>query len=288
MGEEQRRKEEQAAEAKRKQQEKKDREKTKKAEEKKKKAEEQEQQRREQQREEAKQKAVEQAEKDRAAAKVMDQEREVERVAALFDVDRCERLNVLDRLSNTDLGAELQAAYDADDSLRGALHLLKGADFKEEDRMDCLMTLLRHISAVWALGLNPPADVRLPSTTRNRTKKARTLLRDVAAKFFGALKVSAGAGSVTQVTPYQRGMVEGSCEWPVWTVEEREEELRQQRTQAEASKPTSDTPVQETSPNKKGKKAKDTKKTQGEEEDLDSLLAEFGVSVDEKKKKKKR
>eukprot|EP00929_Paragymnodinium_shiwhaense_P005093 TRINITY_DN10659_c0_g1_i5.p1 TRINITY_DN10659_c0_g1~~TRINITY_DN10659_c0_g1_i5.p1 ORF type:complete len:803 (-),score=433.41 TRINITY_DN10659_c0_g1_i5:248-2656(-) len=300
--EEKRKQDEAAADAKRKQQEKKEREKAKKDEEKKKKQAEQELQRREQQREEARLKAIEQAEKDKAEAEANKAAKEQERIETLFDKDRIERLDALEKLSEQDLSNQLQEAMDADGSLRGALQLLKNAEIAEEDRKDCLMVLVMKVSLVWHLGLEPPADVKLPNTTRNKAKKARLRLRDLALKWFGAVKANFGKDALKEATVWQKGMVDGLYEWPVWSVEEREAELLargevvapavaeaapEPAAESEVASPVSAEPspsgASSGGSKKKGKKAKEA----GQDEDLDALFNEFGITVEEKKGKKK-
>jgi len=289
--EEQRKKEEQAAEAKRKQQEKKEREKAKKEEEKLRKQEEQEQQRREQQREEAKQKALEQAERDRVAAANEEAEREDQRVQKLFLDDRMERLALYDGLSAEAMLAELQAKLEEDASLRGSLGLLQKAAVDVEQKQDCLMTLLSYAGPFWQLGLEPPADVKpLDSAVRNKAKKARTQLRTVAQKLFNSLPGKYAAADAKEVTEYQKGMVDGLYEWRVWSLEEREAELAARNSQASAETVV-ETEVETASPTPSpagGKKAKKGSKQPKEEEDLDALLNEFGVTVVEDKKKSKK
>lgn len=180
--------------------------------------------------------------------------------------------------------------------MRGSLHNLREAEIEEDDRKDCLMVLLMSVGVLWQLGLAPPSDVQLPSTTRAKAKKARGRVRDIAQKFFAKLPADFGADSVGDVTPWQQGMVDGSFEWPIWTLENREAELanRKQGTAA----PSTPQPIQgaaaevatEESPavaGKKDKKAKDSKKPGGEE-DLDALLNEFGVTIEAKKSKNKK
>merc|ERR1712115_368429 len=98
-------------------------------------------------------------------------------------------------------------------------------------------------------------------------------------------------------------MVEGLYEWPVWSAEERQEEMRlrgdvgetpslpiESRAEEVAGKVIPEiTPTKEelTSSNKNGKKAH--KKTDAApEEDLEALFAEFGVTITEKKSKTKK
>jgi len=287
--EEQRKKDEQAAEAKRKQQEKKEKEKAKKEEEKLRKQEEQEQQRREQQREEAKQKAVEQAERDRVAAADEEAEREDQRVQKLFLDDRMERLALYDGLSAEAMMAELQAKLEEDASLRGSLGLLQKAAVDVEQKQDCLMTLLSHAGPVWQLGLEPPADVKpLDSAVRNKAKKARTQLRTVAQKLFNGLPGKYAAADAKEVTTYQKGMVDGLYEWRVWSLEEREAELAARNGNNQAPAETVVETEAETASPAGSKKAKKGSKSPKEEEDLDALLNEFGVTVVEDKKKSKK
>jgi len=280
--EEQRKKDEAVAEAARKQLEKKEKLKAKKEEEKKKKAEEQEKTMRDQMREESKKKALEQAEKDRAAHQAEQDEKEVERIATLFNLDRLERLEQLDKLNDDDLACSLQGGCEADQSLCGALHLLRSEDIPDTQKIDCCMTLVNAVSPVWPLGLDPPADVKLTNVTRNKVKKARTRLRDAATKFLSSIAADFGADAVAQVTDYQRGLIDGKLAYKVWTAEAREQELRERaQKQAEAE-------AASTSPQKKGKKGKDAK-AKACDDDIDALLVEFGdTSTGDKEKKSKK
>jgi len=281
-----------AAESKMKQQEKKEKEKIKKEEEKKRKAEEQEIQKREQQRVDAKKKAEEQAEKDRATSVAMQEQRALDRITSVFDEDRCERLDALDLLSNEDLMNNLEQALEADASLRGALHILRKSANDEEFRIDCLVALVHDITPVWPLSLCLPADAKPSASVRNRSKKARTRLRDVATKFLLSLKPGSGADGVAEVTKHQHGFIKGLYEWPFWTLEGREEELRlreEAKAAALAAAPAPSEESKEAKISNKTKKAKEKvqEKEKGDE-DIDALLNEFGVTVTEKKKKKSK
>merc|ERR1719359_2220528 len=78
------------------------------------------------------------------------------------------------------------------------------------------MVLIMKVTLVWHLGLEPPADVKLPNNTRNKAQK-----------WFAGLKATNfGKDAWKAATEWQNGMVDGCFEWPVWTVQEREEELR--------------------------------------------------------------
>jgi len=285
--EEQRRKEEQAAETKRKQQEKKERERAKKAEEQQKKAVEQELQKREQQREEARRKALEQAERDKAAAIAEETNREEQHVLQLFNEDRLERLEELKNLSDEDIVTGLQAAIDTNTPLRGALYLLKHADVSDEHRLDCLMTLISFAGSVWQLGLGPPPELTLPSATRTAAKKARPRLREIAMRWFDGLSQDNGADDVDAVTGYERGMVQGLYEWRVWSLSEREAELQARGEMKTTTEKTESKVIEAKTPSpKKGKNNSKAAKEQPEE-NLDSLFAEFGVTIEEKRKSKK-
>merc|ERR1712032_1348555 len=115
--------------------------------------------------------------------------------------------------------------------------------------------------------------------------KARQQLRDKASAWFSASSPKFGAADEAHVTDYQRGMVQGLYEWRVWSLEEREAEL-QSRLQIPSETAVEEAPVPETPQKKKASKI--AKAQGGEEEDLDSLLAEFGVTVEEKKKKTRK
>jgi len=284
--EEQRRKDDAAADAKRKQLEKKEREKAKKAEEKKAKTEQEELAKREQQRADAKLQQELQAQRDREASMNTLKQRETEAEAELFDADRLERLDQLDAMSEEEIQTELTSSYAADASLRGALHLLTKADIDEEQSRDCLQVLLFRVSPVWQLGLAPPADIKAVTSTRNRVKKARLLLQKVALSWFQALDAPAKS-DLKQVTVWQRGMVEGLYEWPVWTQEVRMEELKERPDFVAAKEVVEEQVIDQTPTSNKGGKKKGAADKADEEEDLDSLFAEFGVTITEKKPKKK-
>merc|ERR1712087_105419 len=136
------------------------------------------------------------------------------------------------------------------------------------------------LGKVWQLGLDPPAGLTLSSNIRNRAKKARQQLRDKASNWFRSCPAKYGATDVQDVTDYQRGMVEGRFEWAVWTVEEREEELRKRAPVVEATGAEQVVAATATSSKKKGGKA--SKGQVAEEEDLDALLNEFGVTIEDK------
>lgn len=212
-------------------------------------------------------------------------EREAEEESKLFDDDRLERLGCLNGMSEAEISAELKTAYDADASLRGALHLLKDADIDEEQRRDCLIVLVMGVSSIWHLALAPPANVKVVTSTRNQVKKARLLLHKVALSWFQALE-AAWESDLKTVTKWQRGMVDGLYEWPVWTKEGRMEELKQRPGFAPAVEVAEEqAPVEKPAESKGGKKKGAAAKA--DEEDLDALFAEFGVTVSEKKSKKK-
>lgn len=282
-----RRVEQQKAEAKRRQQEKKEEEKAKKAEEKKKKEEEQEVQRREQQREEAKQRAKEQAEKDKQEAIARQSEMESERVAKVFEMDRIDRLSILDKQSDEDMLGSLRTAYDEDASLRGALGLLKkNADNSDPATLDRAMALVHNVSDIWPLGLMPPAGIKLAPAVRNRAKKARSRLQDHVITFYNSIAADGSQADVT--TEWQRGIIDGSLPLPVWSIEAKE---AADKAVAEAKAvevgAAEEAGAGAGATGKKSKKAK-AKQEPKAEEDLDELLAEFGVSPTESKKKPKK
>lgn len=310
-----RRKEQAQAETKKRQQEKKEEEKAKRAEEKAKKAEEQDALRREQQREEARKKAQEQAEKDRREAAVKQQEMEAERVEQLFVADRLERLNKLEPMSDQNLVWALDKALADDAPLRAAFQQLRkkaqepavacvcGQQFKNdiafctqcgekrgcnnsdavvEMFLDHAMALVSKVGVVWPLGLAPPAEVKVPNAVRNRVKKARMRLREVVASILA--KADFAVENSVQPTEWQQGILDGSIEIPSWSPQEGQDEepaakpAAQQEVLAEVGE------ASPTASPKKGKKAKESKQP-NDEENLDELLAEFGVTIAEKPKK---
>mmetsp|Transcript_119681 Transcript_119681/g.349986 ORF Transcript_119681/g.349986 Transcript_119681/m.349986 type:complete len:410 (-) Transcript_119681:121-1350(-) len=266
---EQKKKEQQQAEAAKRKLEKKEEERAKKAIEKKQKEEQQEAERKERQREEDRRRAAEQAERDRAEASARKEEMDAERVAQLFSADRSDRLQKLDHASDQELAASLEQAYSDSNSLAAALRFLQANSAAgSEDMIDKAIALLHKVGAVWPLALAPPAAVKLPNAVRNRVKKARQRLRDLAAASLP--KLSKAGGTEADVTEWQRGIVDGSVELPVWSPEEQEAEAQQQQQQQQQKQAE-----KEQSPAKKKKKKE---QQNGCEEDLDQLLAEFGMT----------
>jgi len=298
--EEQKKKEEAAAAAKRKQQEKKEAEKAKKEEQKAIKAKEDAEALKIKQREEAKRKSEEQAMKDQQLSAAEREEREEQRVMKLFDDDRLERLATFENATEEELLEQLSASCRADSSLNGSMYLLKIAEATYEDdeqSLDCAAVLLKDLGGVWPLAMTNPKDVKPVPQTRNKAKKVRMQLRLTMQKWLDSRSASEGADAEEDVTDYQRGMVDGLFEWPVWTVEDREAELRSRGVASAVAKDIPAVEVTEDSPQaatpgaaatpKKGKKGAATKgKEDGE--DLDALFAEFGVTIDDTKKSKKK
>eukprot|EP00933_Yihiella_yeosuensis_P000284 TRINITY_DN10043_c0_g2_i1.p1 TRINITY_DN10043_c0_g2~~TRINITY_DN10043_c0_g2_i1.p1 ORF type:complete len:787 (-),score=295.42 TRINITY_DN10043_c0_g2_i1:86-2446(-) len=268
-----RKKEQAQQEAKKRQEEKKAAEKEKKAAEKASKQEEQELARREQQREDAKKKAIEQAEKDKAEAQKKKEEQDDERLVQLFSADRVDRLNKLDLLKEEALTAALQEAVEAQPGLAAALKLLREGAGEAEASLDRCMALVEHVGVVWQLAAVPPAEIRLPNVVRNRVKKAKSRLRDLADKFFKSTKFETADASC--VTEWQQGIVDGTIDPPVWAPP-------QEKLRVEEASPESP------SAGAKGKKGKKGGKEAAKDEDLDDLLAEFGVDVTSPKKGKKK
>lgn len=261
--EEQKKKEQAAAEATKRQLEKKEEQKAKKQEEKLKKQEEQEALKKEQQKEEAKQRALEQAEQARAANLEKQQEMEMERQVQLFSNDRVDRLNKLDPLSDEQLTSALQDGLEADAGLAGALKLLRDSGSEEELSLDRVMALVSSLSPLWQLGLVPPADIRPPNAIRNRAKTARNRLRKIASAFSSSCDLS--AADPAAASEWQRGIADGSRELPVWTAAKVEEE------KSPAVSPES--------PSAAGGGKKKKKQEKPKEENLDDLLAEFGMEA---------
>jgi len=295
--EEQRKRDEADREKKRGQQEKKEKEKIKKEAEKKLKAEADDIAKREKQREDAKRQAEEQAEKNRLDAIADKEAKSAERIAQMFDEDRKERMAKMENSTEADLRAEIQAACDADASLRGALHLVGWAEIDEEQRSDCLMVLLMKIGLAWHLGVVAPLDVDPVPATKNAVKKARTRLRDAANKFLAATADDFGVPDLGAVTAYQKGMIKGNYEWPVWTIEEREQELRDRKNPGGSktdeatttSTSAAEAPSEGAPSPAGGKKKKGGANDEGKkEEDLDALFTEFGVVTSPIAGKKKK
>merc|ERR1712039_1098425 len=129
---------------------------------------------------------------------------------------------------------------------------------------------------VWPLALTNPKDVKPVPQTRNKCKKARGQLRLIMQKFLDSRKATEGADAEKDVTDYQKGMIDGLFEWPVWTAEERETELRERAAANGDAKavPTGEEAAQgESAPataSKKGKKTASAAKGKGAEEDIDA------------------
>merc|ERR1712192_49509 len=196
----QHKKEEQAADAKRRQQEKREKERAIAKDAKKTKAEHEDKLLAELQQEDAKNKSAEQSAKDAAKTRALREEQNIEHIAQLLEYDYAQRLPTLDVLSNEDLLAAINNAVETDPSLRGSLELLHQAKIGEDQRRDCLMVLLIALGPVWHLALAPPADVKVQSAIRNKVKKARMRLRDVAWKAFGTFPSKFGVDAVSSVT----------------------------------------------------------------------------------------
>lgn len=279
--EEQKRKELAAAEVKRRQLEKKEDEKAKKAVDKQKKQGEVEEQKKVQQREESKLRSQEQAERDRAAAQLAKEEAEQERLVQLFSSDRLERLSKLDPMTDEAILATLRSAVEEDAALAGALKLMKGSgEASSELALDRYMALVYTVGVLWPLGLVAPTAIKLPNDLRNRVKKARLRLRNVFTTFLASAKLQDADESMA--SDWQSGIVDGSIEPPTWSPQEREAEAAaQQRRDTQAAQKAASVQA----PSGKKVKAKGAP-----EEDLDKLLAEFGMAPQESKKggKKKK
>ena len=272
--EELRKKEQAAAEAAKRQQEKKEEQKARKAEERQKKQEEQEKLRREQQREEARLKAQEQSEKDKQLAQQKKQEMELERVIQVFSQDRVNRLTKLDSLSDEMLLLSLKEAVDADPTLAGAFQLLKEKGFDGERAI----ALVYKVGGVWALALQAAANIRVENALRNRVKKARKRLTDTVANFFKSSDLDAAA--YAEATEWQKGIVDGSIEIPLWTQEVMEEEAASESVAGEKAE-------KEKKKSKSGKKQEEKEKKKVDE-DLDEILAELGSPSNKQSSKSKK
>merc|ERR1712203_666377 len=110
----------------------------------------------------------------------------------------------------------------------GALYLLKKAapSYQDDEQsLDCAAVLLQSRGGVWPLAMTNPKDVKPVPQTRNKCKKVRMQLRLTMQKWLDSRTATEGAEAEKDVTDYRKGMVDGLFEWPVWTAEEREEEL---------------------------------------------------------------
>merc|ERR1712203_1100024 len=105
----------------------------------------------------------------------------------------------------------------------------------DEQSLDCAAVLLSR-GGVWPLAMTNPKDVKPVPQTRNKCKKVRGQLRLIMQKFLDGRKATDGADAEKDVTDYQKGMVDGLFEWPVWTAEEREAELSTRGVAAECQK----------------------------------------------------
>jgi len=219
-------------------------------------------------------------------------EQDLERTTQLYEQDRVERLGKLEPLSEQDLASELDGALSTSPSLAAALRLLQQLSLDAGDgtevALDRAMALVYKVGPVWALGLGAPPALKLPNAVRNRVKKARGRLRDAVSSCIA--RHADLRGDEEDLSEWQRGIADGSLELPVWTLQEREEEDRADAKEAQQQHPAeaSAGDAAPSSGGKKGKKAKEQPK--GGEEDLDQLLAEFGVTPAAPKKggKKKK
>lgn len=257
--------EDEKREADRKKQDKKDKEKAKKAEEKAKVDAEKKLEKAEQDKLRNQQLAEEQGEKARLENEKERLRKSEEAKQIGLERDRAARADTLEKM---EWPAVIEAAQLARGENAGALaaaHAREG-----EDRIDAQLACL---GSFFILGVRPSQDSPvLSATLRNRIKKMRTKLRTaVASDEFGELTTSTAVNK-KQMAVNEKALqslmeivINGVIELPVEVETE---------TKAEAA--------QETPGKKKKSKAK-----AADEEDLDALLAEFGVQTKPKKNKKK-
>jgi len=259
--------EQEALLAKKRQEEKKEQEKLKKQQKAEAEKAEKEKLKKEQQREEAARKAQEQSEKHRAEAAARKAEMDGERVAQMYATDRLTRLELLDNASEDALMTMLKEAVEADPSVGSALLQLQV--YTLEDMLDSAMAIVSVVGEIWPLGLLGPPEVPLPAAVRSRVKKARQQLRTTVTNF-----LDKGTFVDAPLSEWQQAIVEGTIDIPVWTPEEQEQEEAKAKAAEDASP-------------KKGKKGK-KEQPKGDEEDLDALLAEFGVDTSKAAKSGKK
>jgi len=155
-----------------------------------------------------------------------------ERVTRLFEADRSERLDALEKYSNEELVSMISSEEVVTPTVVALLSKLKQMS-DAEAAIDRAFALLNDANASLRLGLPPPKDIQLPSHSRARVKKARTRLRGIVSTFLSTVKDV--ADEPIDATPWQKGIVDGNVDLPVWSVSEREAELaaREASTPAE-------------------------------------------------------
>jgi DnaJ family protein C protein 2 len=214
---------------------------------------------------EAQRKKLEEANKLRAAQvekerELEAQQREEDAKQLLLENDRRERADQFEQLEWSQV---VEAAQNAGKS-QDKSGLLKAALNRQgEDKADALLACL---GSHFILGVRPSqSSPVLSSALRNRIKKIRNRLRQaIAAGEFGEFTAS-GKADEAALTKLLSEVVNGEVSAPVVPV-----------------LAPNDSPGLESEPKKVNKK----KANKAEEEDLDSLLAEFGVEPKSTKSKK--
>lgn len=189
-----------------------------------------------------------------------------------YERDRLARCDAFDKVDKIGWSAVVEAAKAAVDTPVVASGLAAIAEWSYEDPEELLDNQLQVMGSFFALGSQPPADaLPLSSGLRSRVKKLRTKIRNAAAA--GEFVLAPAEGSVPCSAEALEEMLQaGRGEAPL---------------PAAAAAPEPEKVVEavaEEAPKKAGKKAKGAK-APAEEEDLDALLSEFGVTVSDKKKK---
>jgi len=207
----------------------------------------------------------EQREKDRIEKEKEDKEKQEEITLLAFEKARKEQADSLEKL---EWPAVIEIAKEAAShpSVAGAM---AAAQKREgEEKLDALLACL---GSFFALGVRPDKDALvLSSTLRNRVKKLRTKVRNAAGA--GEFDIALPAGTKADEKALEKVVREAHD--PV-SVEEKEKEKEKENLPNEASP-------------EKPKKSKAKAKGAPENEDLDDLLKEFGVTATDKKPKAKK
>jgi curved DNA-binding protein CbpA len=209
-----------------------------------------------------KRRAEQQSEKDRLEKEAELKRREEETAVLLLEADRRERADQFEAMPWEEVCEAARAV--AAKEVEG--RLLKAAATKSgEDKMDAQLASL---GGIFVLGVRPSQSApAVSSNLRNRIKKIRNRLRQaLAANEFGELS---GCGKADEATLEMllSAAVDGKVEAPA---------SQQAEAPAAVEEPAAASPT----------KSKKKGKAKAQEEDLDALLAEFGVEPKAEKSKK--
>lgn len=208
--------------------------------------------------------AEQQSEKQRLDNEEEIRQKEQEAKQVALERDRLKRAEALEKM---EWPAVVQLAKDESEKPDVAKLLVVANKLDGEERVDAILASL---GSFFILGVRPDKDSPvLSSTLRNRVKKVRTRLRTSAAAGEFASSLPDVRGDKAALDQILARVVNGVLDEPEAAVEEQK-----------ADEPA---PVQQAAGKKKGKA-----KGKQEEEDLDSLLKEFGVTASSKSKKKKK